>query len=92
MIANDLVVDIQLASNPGALKAHADVRIQLPEGSLHVLGFSVIEKDGKPAWVGFPQKQGRIPGKYFPVVKADGELEKRIAGKILEAYQKAKSI
>jgi len=89
MNANGFLVDIHLMSGPGAVKARADIRIELPGGTLTLFGFSVIEKDGKPAWVAFPSKQGKVPGKYFPVVDADGEVRKRIAEVVLEAYQKA---
>jgi DNA-binding cell septation regulator SpoVG len=91
MSSINIVVDIQLTNSPGAVKAHADVRIELPGGSLVLCGFAVIDKDGKPLWVGFPQKQGKIPGKYFPVVEADGEVRKQIADMILEAFRKAKA-
>jgi hypothetical protein len=82
--------EIQLTDGSRPVKAHADVRFEFSGGSLTNYGFAVIEKDGKPPWVGFPQKQGKIPGKYFSIVDADGEVRKRICEIILEAYQKAK--
>jgi DNA-binding cell septation regulator SpoVG len=91
MNVNGIVVDIRLANRTGSVQAYADVHIELPGGSMVIYGFAIIEKDGKPPWVGFPSKQGKIPGKYFPIVAADGDIEKRIVQAILEAYQTAKS-
>jgi len=83
----DIAVTIRLRDGDGFLRAFADVRLELPGGQLTASGFSVIEKDGKPPFVGFPSKQGKIPGKYFPVVEAEGDLRKDICDAILEAYE-----
>lgn len=91
MSSSAYVVDLKLMDSPGAVKARATVRIELSGGSLLLHSFSVIEKDGGAPWVGFPQKQGKNPGKYFPIVEADGEVRKKIADTILEAYRRAKS-
>jgi DNA-binding cell septation regulator SpoVG len=88
---NNFVVDIQLTSTQGSRRAWAIVSIALPGGSLKLSGFSVVEQDGKPAWVGFPSKQTRSGGRYFPVVEAGGELQKRITEAVIEAYKKAKA-
>jgi len=81
------IAELKLTETTGPVKARADVRIELPGGSLELFGFSVIQKDGEPPWVGFPQKQGKIPGKYFPVVTAEGEVRKEIIEVILETYE-----
>jgi hypothetical protein len=91
MNSNIIVVDLELVSTPGPVKARATLRIELPGGVLVNSGYTVIEKDGKPPWVGFPSKQGKIPGKYFPVVEAEGELRNHIIEMILEAYRTAKA-
>lgn len=86
------VLDIHFMTGVGSLKARADVRIEFPEGSSIVLyGVSVIEKDGKPPWVALPSKKGNVPGKYFPVVDAQGEIRKQITEVVLEAYRAAKA-
>jgi DNA-binding cell septation regulator SpoVG len=89
MNRKDIVVNIVRATKPGALKAFADVKLFFPNGQLVVHGFSVIEQSGKSAWVGFPQKSGKTPGKYFPVIEADGELHGEIAAAVLDAYKSA---
>jgi hypothetical protein len=89
-----ITADIRFAKRPGSLQAHADVHIELVDGStsgsLVAYGFAIIEKDGKPPWVGFPSRQGNF-GKYFPIVAAEGDIQKRIVEAILEAYRTAKS-
>ena len=80
-------VDIRPATRPGPVKAYADLRIKLQTGELVLHGFSIIEKDGKPPWIGFPQKQGNRAGKYFPVVEAEGKVREMIVETILKAYE-----
>ncbi len=82
-------VEIRPTNKPGALRAHADVQMELPYGTLTLLGFSVIQKDGKPPWVGFPSKKGNIQSKYFPVVEVEGPLREMIINAILDAFKKA---
>ncbi len=86
---NSLRVDIRLNSKSPSVKAYADVHIEFPGGSLTLFGLSVIQKDGKPAWVAFPSRPGNISGKYFPVVEADGDVRKQISELVLEKYHEA---
>jgi DNA-binding cell septation regulator SpoVG len=79
-------VKIRRANTPGVTKAHADLRILLPNGEIHLIGFAIIEQPGQKAFVGFPQNRGR--NKYFPVVHASGEIEEEITKSILRAYKK----
>ena len=88
MNSTDYVVDIQLIHSVGATKAWAGVRIQLPGGWIRILGFSVVEKDDKAPWVGFPQKKGK--SQYFPILEADGGVRKCIVESILEAYRRVR--
>ena len=89
MNMNSFRVDIRLNSKSPSVKAYADLHIEFPGGSFTVFGLSVIEKDGKPAWVAFPSRPGNIPGKYFPVVEADGDVRRQIADLVLEKYREA---
>lgn len=82
-------VTIRHASRPGVTKAHADVRLLFPNGDLCLIGFAVIEENGKPPWVGFPQNAGR--SKFFPVVEASGEIRKGIVEEILKSYGESES-
>jgi hypothetical protein len=86
MNRKDMTVIIHLATKPGVLKAFADLRLSFSNGELILHSFSVIQKEGKPAWVGFPQKPGNTSGRYFPMTEAEGELHSEIAAAILDAY------
>jgi len=79
-------VTIRAANNPGVIKAHADVRLLLPNGELGLIGFALIKQPGKKTFVGFPQNRGR--NKYFPVVQATGEIEEEMTKAILRAFEK----
>jgi hypothetical protein len=89
-MTDNISVEIRFTSNPGAVKAYADVHISFSEGCLDLYGFSVISKDSKPEWVGFPAKAGNTQGKFFPVVQADGELREQISKAVLAAYRNTK--
>jgi hypothetical protein len=52
------------------------------------MGYAVVQKIGAAPFVGFPSRQGSTPGKYFPIVDADGEIKKEIFEAILTAYRK----
>ena len=67
---------------------HADIRIETDGGVLHEMGYAVVQKIGAAPFVGFPSRQGSTPGKYFPIVDADGEIKKEIFEAILTAYRK----
>jgi DNA-binding cell septation regulator SpoVG len=82
-------VQIREVDIPGPVRAHADLRIFLPDGELLIMGFAVIQKPGQDIFIGFPSNKGR--NKYFPVVEAKGETRDRIVGAILDAYESQKS-
>jgi hypothetical protein len=73
------------SNQPGPVKAYADVVIQTSEGTLQVLGHAVIQKDGGSAFIGFPGRPGNTPGKFFPIVEAEGDIRKEIFDAILAA-------
>ena len=83
---NIVVTKITPSPSGGSARVFADVRLDSEAGSLEIHGFSVIESDGKPAWVGFPQKPGKNGKKYFPVIEAVGVLKELIVNAILDAY------
>lgn len=85
----DISVEIRLNDRSGPVKAYADVLIQTTEGTLRMLGYAVVQKDGKPPFVGFPSRPGNIPGKFFPVIDAEGDIRKELFDEILAAYRKA---
>lgn len=80
------VPKITPSANGCAVKAYADVRLDSEAGSVVLHGCSVIDSDGKPPWVGFPQKPGKNANKYFPVIEIEGDLKGLIVKAILDAY------
>lgn len=62
-----------------------------PGGQITVYGFSIIQKDGKPPFVGFPSKPGNVQGKYFPVFEADGPIRETICQAILDTYRETEA-
>jgi hypothetical protein len=87
MSTGKILVEIRWPTRPGNVKAYADLKFALPGGELKILGFSIIEQSGKNPWVGFPAKAGNIPGKFFPVIEADGNLKEEICKAVLDAYK-----
>lgn len=78
-------VEVRPTSQLGATKAHADVRLIVPNGEVLLIGFAIVKQAGKKAFVGFPQNRGR--NKYFPVVQAKGDIQEEIIKAILRAYK-----
>src|SRR5437588_4183686 len=68
-----IAVEIRKSGKPGATKAYADIRLDFPDGEIHILGFGIIKQPGKSPWVAFPQNHGE--NKYFPVVLAKGRIQ-----------------
>ena len=89
MDSNGLKVEVRLATRPGAVKAHADVEMEVSGGKLTISGFSLIQKDGKPLFVGFPSKPGNVQGKYFKVFEAEGPIREAICKAVLDSYHQA---
>lgn len=79
-------VDIRPNTKESAVKAYTDVTLSWPDGTLTLKGFSVIQKDNKLPFVGFPSRKGNNPGKYFQTVEAEGSLRKALCDAVLEAY------
>ena len=68
MSLDSIQVEIRRNSKPGKVKAYADVTMPLPGGSVRLRGFSVVQLDGKPPFVGLPSRPGTVVGKFFPAV------------------------
>ncbi len=83
-----LYVTLRAASKPGAVKAHADVRIQFAHSTLEMFGLSVVQHDPeKPAWVSYPQRAAKN-GKYYAHVRASGKLHEQICAAVLSEFER----
>ena len=81
-------VTLRAASKPGAVKAHADARIQFTQSTLEIFGLSVVQHDpDKPAWVSYPQRAAKN-GKYYAHVRASGKLHEKICAAVLSAFER----
>jgi len=81
-------VEIRLSTRAGPVKAYADVRLETPEGALNEKGYAVIQKAGGSPFIGFPSRPGNTPGKFFPIIDAEGDIRKEIFDAILAAFRK----
>jgi DNA-binding cell septation regulator SpoVG len=84
----NISVEIRASIKPGPLKAYADVQIQTTGGLLHEKGYAVIQKEGGAPFIGFPSRPGNTPGKFFPIIDAEGDIRKELFEAILAAYRK----
>jgi DNA-binding cell septation regulator SpoVG len=85
----DILVEIRMINKPGAVKAYADIQIRTDGGVLREKGYAVIQKDGAAPFIGFPSRPGSTPGKFFPIVDAEGDIRSMIFTAILTAYRKS---
>jgi DNA-binding cell septation regulator SpoVG len=84
------VISIRPTNHDSSVRAYADVRLESDIGSIILHGLSLVQQNGKPPWVGFPQKPGKNAGKYFPVVEVDGKLRELIIAAVLDAFTELK--
>ena len=83
------VTSLRAASKPGAVKAHADVRVEFSSSSLEIFGVSIVQHDpAKPAWVSYPQRAGKDAKKYFAIVKLTGMLYEKICAAVLHDWER----
>lgn len=81
-----ITVKLRAATKPGAVKAHADARIQFAHSTLEIFGLSVVQHDPeKPAWVSYPQRAAKN-GKYYAHVRATGKLHERLCSVVLSEF------
>ena len=85
------VVNVRPLDSSSAVQAYVDIRLNFDVGTFKVSGLSVIEKDGKPPWVAFPQKPGKNGKKYFPIIEAEGKLKELIINAVLDTYNASKN-
>lgn len=81
-------VTLRAASKAGAVKGHADVRVEFAHSTLEIFGLSVVQHDpNKPPWVSYPQRAAKS-GKYYAHVRASGRLHERICAAVLSEFER----
>jgi hypothetical protein len=91
MKADSIAVDLRLSTKSGSkVKAFADVTIPLgDDGTVTVLGFSVLDSDGRPARVMAPARKGKTA--WFNTVELTGRVRGFVEDAILKEYERNRS-
>jgi DNA-binding cell septation regulator SpoVG len=81
-------VDVRLSTKEGSLvKAFADVTITLAdEGTISILGCSILHAQGKAPRVMFPARKGKTT--WFDIVQASGTIRGSIESAVLAEYER----
>ena len=87
MKSEAITVDLRLSTKfDSKVKAFADVTIPLgDDGTVTVLGFSVLDSDERPARVMAPARKGKQA--WFDVVHLTGKIHQLVEMAILEQYK-----
>jgi DNA-binding cell septation regulator SpoVG len=93
MKSDSVTVELRLSSKADSkVKAFADVTIPLgDDGTVTVLGFSVLESDGRPPRVMAPARKGKQA--WFDTVLLTGRIRQFVETAVLDQYErKAKDV
>jgi DNA-binding cell septation regulator SpoVG len=88
MKLDSIAIDLRLSGKPdGKVRAFADVTIPLgDDGTITVLGFSVLEADGRPARVMAPARKGKQA--WFDTVQLNGKIRALVETAVLNEYER----
>lgn len=91
MNSKSISVEVRLSTKADSkVKAFADVTFPLgDEGMITILGFSVLESDGRPARVMAPARKGKQA--WFDTVELSGKIRGLVEDAILTEYERHKS-
>jgi DNA-binding cell septation regulator SpoVG len=87
MKSDSVTVEMRLSAKPDSkVKAFADVTIPLgDDGTITVLGFSVLESDGRPARMMPPARKGKQT--WFDTVQLSGRIRQLVETAVLDQYE-----
>ena len=88
MKLESVTVDLRLSTKPDSkVKAFGDATIQLgDDGTITVLGFSVLESQGRPARVMAPARKGKQA--WFDTVQLSGRIRTLVEAAVLAEYER----
>jgi hypothetical protein len=91
MKPESISIDLRLSTkSESKIRAFADVTIPLgDDGTITVLGFSVLESDGRPARMMAPARKGKQA--WFDTVELAGRIRSLVEVAILTEYERHKS-
>ncbi len=86
MKTESLSVALRLSTKPESkVKAFADLTIPLgDDGTITILGYSVLDGDGRPPRVMAPARKGKQA--WFDTVQASGKIRSMIENAVLAEY------
>lgn len=93
MKVGDITVELRLSPKEGGkAKAFADLTITLgDDGTVTMLGFTILEGDGRPARVMPPARKGQKS--WFEMVQLTGRIRQAVETAVLEEYaRKTKNV
>jgi DNA-binding cell septation regulator SpoVG len=88
MKAESIAIAMRLSSKPESkVKAFADVTIPLgDEGTITILGFSILDGEGRPPRVMSPGRKGKQT--WFDIVQLHGNIRNLIEANVLAEYER----
>jgi DNA-binding cell septation regulator SpoVG len=88
MKPDSIAVELRLSGKPDSkVKAFADITIPLgDDGTITVLGFSVLDGDGRPARLMAPARKGKQA--WFDTVQLNGRIRSLVDAAVLDEYQR----
>lgn len=91
MKIDSITVELRLSTKSDSkIKAFADVTIPLgDDGTVTILGFSVLDGDGRPARVMTPARKGQKA--WFDIVQLTGRIRQLVDEAILAQYERMTS-
>ena len=91
MKPDSITVDLRLSTKADSkVKAYADVTISLgDDGTITILGFSILDSDGRAARVMPPARKGKQA--YFDTVQLNGKIRGLVEAAVFAEYAKKKN-
>jgi DNA-binding cell septation regulator SpoVG len=91
MKSGSIAVDLRLSTkSESKVKAFADITVSLgDEGTITVLGFSVLVSEGRPPRVMAPARKGKQA--WFDTVQLSGKIRGLIEQAVLSEYERQAS-
>lgn len=88
MKADSIAIELRMSAKPeGKVRAFADVTIPLgDDGTVTVLGFSILQGNGRAARVMVPARKGKQA--WFDTVQLNGRIRGLVEAAVLAEYER----
>jgi hypothetical protein len=91
MTVDEIVVEAQLVTGTEKLRGRADVMIPLgPTGFIHLLGCSIVERQGRGPIVFLPSRRGQKENQFFDCVRLLGPIRQLVTDAVLREFGRVK--